>query len=212
MAIAFDSASNNSATLALTFSHTCSGSDRLLLVSCHGADQSFSVTYNGVAMTELYDGTPGSPFKFIAVYALVAPATGANDVVITRSGSTPVIAGAVSYTGVDQTTPYDSIDVVTNTGTAVSNGVSSAANDLVVDFVAANRDAAQTVGASQTARVNAGNGDEFMWIGISEEAGAGTVTMSWTLDTSSAWTAAGLNLNVAAGGGGGGNSIAWITA
>lgn len=201
----FDAASSNSrgsGSNTLTLSHTCSGVDRVLYAAVHGADQTWSATYNGVAMEELYDGNPGSPFKHISVYRLVAPATGANNLVFTSSGTTAAIGCAVSHTGIDQTTPNDAIQVATGSGTESSGTVSSETGDVVIDFTVANQSSAQVEGAGQTPRVNAFNADEFVWIGSSEEAGAATNTMTWGLSPSNGWTVAVLNLNAAAGGGG----------
>ena len=107
MAIAFDASSslafeNSSATL----SHTTSGSNRLLVVVVYrkslGAEVN-SITYGGVAMTFLNgDNTAHYP---VSAYYLVAPASGANDIVVTLVGSTNGGILAASYTGVDQGAP-----------------------------------------------------------------------------------------------------------
>lgn len=89
-----------------------SGSDRLLLVwvgtyCCGASDTLTSVTYNGVAMTRA-EFTTDTIDNRSYLYYLAAPATGANNVVITLSAAHEIYSMAWSYTGVDQTTPIDS--------------------------------------------------------------------------------------------------------
>jgi hypothetical protein len=106
MAIAHDAnASGLSASSPATFSHTCTGSDRILFVAAasNTSETVTGVTYNGVSMTEVDSVTAGATQH---LFYLVAPATGANNVVVSTSGSVAV-GSSVSYTGVDQTSPID---------------------------------------------------------------------------------------------------------
>lgn len=104
MAIAYDSVSTGSgATTTATWSHTTSGSDRILFVCAFQYitnTHPTSVTYNGVAMT--YIGTAQKNNYYIDVYYLINPASGANNVVITYPGSGTITGQAVSYTGAKQ--------------------------------------------------------------------------------------------------------------
>ena len=111
MAIATDAtseASSSGSTDRLSWSHTCTGSDLVLVVifgENTGTPSQTGVTYNGVAMTALT--TLSAPFANNKLgWILINPATGANNIVCTRSStSTAVIRGvAASYTGCDQTT------------------------------------------------------------------------------------------------------------
>lgn len=101
MAIAFDSSSSGgSASSPATFSHTCSGSDRILFVAAaaNSGQTVTGVTYNGVSMTQLNSVTD-SATQYL--FYLIAPATGTNNVVVSTSGSNAT-GSAVSYTGVKQ--------------------------------------------------------------------------------------------------------------
>ena len=102
MAIAFDATSNGGTTgTSLTFSHTTSGTNRLLMVyTFFDNDTITGVTYNSVSMTKLdqIDFTTNR----IAAWILVDPASGANDIVVSSSSSTPINAQGVSYTGCAQ--------------------------------------------------------------------------------------------------------------
>lgn len=109
--IAFDTTSSGTNTgTTLTFSHTCTGDDRVLLVWAfneNASDLITGVTYNGVAMT-LIDRAQRQGAQYPSSgWLLIAPATGANDIVVTASSSTPVRAAGISYTGCNQSSQPD---------------------------------------------------------------------------------------------------------
>lgn len=127
MAIALDavSALNNTnwtAGSSHTWSHTCAGSDRYLVVGffTYGAgDTVTGVTYNGVSMTriQLMFGNP----SMVCLYGLIAPSTGANNIVVSLSGSNNYCAGGgVSYTGCNQTSQPNASGTNNPTGTALT--------------------------------------------------------------------------------------------
>lgn len=107
MSIAIDATSGGTSTGATstTYSHTCTGNNRVLLVSVGSGDNTVTgVTYNGVAMSLLGSRATGAGSSVVYLYGLIAPSTGANNVVISRSGSLGVLNGASSsYTSVAQT-------------------------------------------------------------------------------------------------------------
>jgi len=133
MAIALDSdtayADYGNVT-SFSFSHTCSGDDRLLLVSVNhnytGASPTMTATYNAVSMTFIAQSTTPSAARGTFIFGLLAPDTGTNTVEVTvgAQGSTEHFAGATSFTGVLQTPPIlvDSGTGNANTGTTVSTG------------------------------------------------------------------------------------------
>lgn len=107
MAIAFDAASGNQVNpgSSLTTSHTCTGSNLVLVVFCvtnSGADSITGVTYNGTSLTRItiFDTAQGPWYA----YYLVNPATGTHNLVVNSDRGTNVLtyAGA-SYTGCLQT-------------------------------------------------------------------------------------------------------------
>jgi hypothetical protein len=108
--VAFDAAASASASVGTTrtWSHTCTGADRLLLVFVEIASTSdlvTGVTYNGVAMTRI-DNWGDFSTMTLYLYALVAPSTGANNVVV--SSSSIAIAGcSYSVTGANASTTLD---------------------------------------------------------------------------------------------------------
>lgn len=124
--IAFDSTSQWSSGSSWT--HTTSGSDRLLVVSCFGdlTDTLTSVTYNGVSMTLLSKAlTPADRYNYL--FYLLNPALGANTVQI--NGPSVIRGVSASYTGVAQTGQPDSNPTpTTGTGTQASVNITPGAS------------------------------------------------------------------------------------
>ncbi len=107
--IAFDNASTGNATAtSLTFSKTNTGSNLILWVGITinapaNIDYVSGVTYNGVSMTRgvaLIGNGLNQDSTYL--YYLVAPATGAHNVVVSIIASQQIYAVASSYTGVNQ--------------------------------------------------------------------------------------------------------------
>ena len=209
MALAVDAASSSSddgTPSSLTWSHTCTGSDRGLVVGVTWVAASVtisSVTYNGVTMTS--EGAVTSTLSsalHLEQFSLIAPDTGANNIVVTFSAAVAgVIGGGVSYTGANQTD-------LTGTQVSVNNGVSSpatvdvssASDEIVQDVVLKNSTDTITVGASQTQRWNVNIGTNGLHNGGgSTETGASTTTMSWTF-SGVVWIIAAIAVKPAAGG------------
>jgi uncharacterized repeat protein (TIGR01451 family) len=181
----------------VTFSHTTSGSDRLLLVSVASQPNQddgiieavTGVTYGGQPLVFVGAQAQGVDNARIEIWRLVNPPIGPNTVAITFNDAfnDPVngegaVAGAVSFTGAHQTTPLGTFVSATNSCPACSElpsvTVSSAANELVFDTVARKFNPV-SVDPSQTEQWNrflAGN----VGGGASTEPGAASVTMSWT--------------------------------
>lgn len=108
MAIAFDAKSgaddDTGANSTLTVSHTCTGGNKVLVVYVLTNNSAFAsgVTYNGVAMTLIANLVVDGTVR-ISLFYLLAPATGANNVVATATGNTLIRVRCASYTGVKQT-------------------------------------------------------------------------------------------------------------
>jgi len=202
-AVAFDAPSEGNtgptAVGSLTVSHTvgAGGTNRILVVGVNifsGLDPFptvSSMTYAGQSMTFLAaqndDVAPLTRIRSEMWY-ITPPATGANNIAITFSAVVRAVAGGMSYTGVHQTTPFGTAASAGGGAAGSSVDVSSAAGELVVDTmgVRQNTSANQslTAGANQVERYNdvSGTATNANVVGAgSEEAGAATVTMSWTL-------------------------------
>ena len=189
---------------SFTFSHSVSGTNRLLVVSVQTSNGIVvdTVTHAGQNLTEFASITHAGSKPYVSTWRLVAPSTGSNNVVVTLSvgNSDKTVIGAVSYTGVDQSTPIDGVVTGDGSSNTITATVTSESNDLVQDVVASLSPQQISVGAGQTARWNfemGGVGASSTWGGSSTEPGAGTVTMTWGAVGNKEWVIAAFNLNVA---------------
>ncbi len=183
----------------VTFLHTTSGTDRLLLVSVASQPNNddgiieviTGVTYGGQPLA-LVGARSESDDARIEIWQLVNPPTGPNLVAITFNDAfdDPIneegaSAGAVSFTGVHQGTPLGTFASAIASGVSpMTVNVSSAGGELVFDTVA-RKGAAVTVGPGQTQQWNlcTDGGCSNVGGGASTEPGAASVTMSWTPDS-----------------------------
>lgn len=209
MAVAFDIASNSkgNGVSSLTWAHTCTGSNMVLWVGVGSGATSphntSTVTYHAVSFTaENFDLL--NSFAHVSGHYLKAPDTGSafNIIATLAAADDEVIAGGASYTGVDQTTPIGTPNSATGATATPTVNITSASGELVVDAIYHAQWAAgtaHTAGAGQTARVDvADSGDGNGFLGMSEEAGAASVTMSWsTGPATQAWAIGGVSLKPA---------------
>ena len=122
--IALDDGTNggNTAGTSHTYAHTCTGSNLILFVAVgtnSASDLISGVTYGGVAMT-LVDKQQGTSTNYSYLFYLIAPATGANNVVVSASSSCTIYSDAVSYTGAKQSAQPDSSGKGTSTGATLA--------------------------------------------------------------------------------------------
>jgi hypothetical protein len=165
-----------------------------------------AATYNGVAGT--LEGAVRGTNSVVLIFSWAAPATGPNDLVVDGSAWSTTRRHRVvinSTFGCDGVEGFVS-DSNTDSVTASTLDVTSAADDLVLDTVAVDSTGggqAFTPGAGQTeddegplqGTGNVGRGAS------SQETGAGTVTMSWTWDVAARVAHCAVNLTAAAAGG-----------
>lgn len=104
---------------SLTWSHTCTGASLIIIVGVLTDGTITGVTYNGVSLSLIGSANvSGAPSYNNYLYRLVAPATGAHNVVVSTSASATIAGVSASYTGVAQTGQPDN----SATETAVSPG------------------------------------------------------------------------------------------
>jgi hypothetical protein len=205
MAVAHDATSNNQGTgTSVTVSHTiASGSNRLLLVAV-GIDASSNfnptVTWNGVAMTQDVEITTN---RYLSTFWLVAPDEGAHDVVVSSlPGGGNQVVFVRSFTGVDQSTPFDTA-VQTNASTTNPStiNVDTVTGDLIVDFMYTNNVTGDfAAGGDQTVPTNGTVDLSSSDAGTSHRAGNGTLAMSWSWTGTASSAQIGYNLNQVASG------------
>ena len=176
------SAQTNAATL--TFAHTTgTGSNRLLLVGAAASNRTVSsVTYNGIALTFVGGvSDTGAPQPRAEIWSLTNPPSGTFNVVVTLTGSANMVAGATTFTGINQTNPLGTLASATST---LSVNASSATNELVFDSACGS--ASMTPNASQTQRWNLQQGT--IYGGASTKPGATSDTMSWAGSANPPWS------------------------
>src|SRR2546426_3514810 len=182
------SSSQTGGTSTTTWAHTTSGTNRVLVVGVSWANSITrtvtSVTYNNVAMTSagaaVNAGNAGAE-----IFYLVAPAVGSNTVTVTLSGSAnSLVGGAVTLTGVNQTTPLGMFASATGSSTTPSVTVTSNTGETVIDTVSLTSSGAMTVNGTQTQQWQAGTSGRGAG---STKPGASSVPMSWT-SANLAWT------------------------
>lgn len=193
MAIAFDASSsifNNYANTA-TWSHTCAGTDRILLVGlgmlgdAPPTHPAVSVTYNGVALTRIrFDNNTGTHTE---LWYLTNPAAGTASILVTHDGTFTTswfVGMGRSYTGVHQTTPILVQGSNATIGSLLTSLTTPETDTMIVD-VATKYDTttALVARAGQTATiVSTGGAGWGLYTAMSHKAAptAGVVTTGYT--------------------------------
>jgi uncharacterized repeat protein (TIGR01451 family) len=219
--VAFDTETNASADLTtaaptLTFTHTSTGTNLLLLVSVSinitnaPTTTVTGVTYNGTALKSVGAHNDAGGTRRVEMWYLLAPATGAADPVVVTANvpasTVGVVAGAITFTGVDQTVPLSSF--VSTDGTAVdctggtsgcgSLDVVSVVNGMVFDTMATDENQTVTAYPPQTQEWTAtsgGNVNRDVRGAASIRTGAPSVPISETLGTTSNWSMGAVSIN-----------------
>lgn len=199
--VAFDAATFSSAGNPPTFNHTCSGSNRYLLVGITDWNvnplngNGTTCTYNGVAMTDLgsFQTTPAG----FRLFGLVNPASGTNSVVVGGGGGAATIAVAMSFTNVHQTVSKGTLQQANGASTSASVNVTGTNIEsmvaCLVSYFGGNTSVTVGAGQSNDTKGSAGNSG----ISMSTEPGnGGTVTMSesWTSVGSDSWSIGAIEL------------------
>jgi len=179
----------------ITWTHTTSGSDRLLTVAVHvdnGVAPSItSVKYNTVALTAVGEANNGN--AHVDLFRLINPASGANTVeIVLASAVDRLVGGSLSFTGANQTTPLGTLASATG-GDSPSVTVTSATDEIVLDAVTIANNPTLTVDGSQTERYNVNINSAGRSAG-STEAGAASVSMDWTQSATEGWGIVGVSV------------------
>jgi len=191
--IAVDATSSGRFSGDISQSHTTgSGTNRLMLVgisvSEYGMPSINSAKYGSQNLTLVGSKfiPTGDYYEGVFIYYLKNPTSGTANVVIDYASNPDFgsVVGVMTFTGVDQTTPLRAFASASGTSSSASVNVSSATGELVFDTLMNSYDKAITVGANQMQRWN-NQGEPTA--GGSTEAGASTVTMSWSWSYSNPW-------------------------
>ena len=179
--VLFDSGSSNSVSGVTNWTHvTTSATNRLLLVGISsGTGVTVSnITYGGLNLSRVQT-VPGATASS-EIWQLVNPPSGANPITIIRSGTGGLVAGAATFSGVDQTTPLGAVSSLAGQSSSPTNTISSATNEIVFDNLAYDKTGNPTSGSGQTQ----------LWGILGAESGCASIrpgrnsaTMSWAIPT-----------------------------
>lgn len=183
MAIAYDTGVNSSIAVSTshTYSHTCTGTDRILFVAswtrgaiCTG------VTYGGVALTStgtrVYEAGGDDYFE---LWYLINPASGANNVVFSRSASGVVGGSSVSYSGAKQSGQPDAYyGAFQSAGTTHTGTVTTVADNCWAVMLCRARDTGVSTAGSGTTRRTNTNGHIQLFDGNSPKTPAGSYSLN----------------------------------
>lgn len=184
MAIAVDATSGSSGVSAtLTWSHTCTGSNLILFVgvSCATSRTINSVTYNSVGMTSIASvNTSGG--NTVALYYLLNPATGANNIAVTLDASGSQINSAASYTGAKQSGVPDASDTTAvASGTSVQGDVTTTLDNCWITGYFLNNSGTFSAGSGTTLRESSAGSRVMADTNAAKTpAGAYTISCTWT--------------------------------
>ena len=202
MAVAFDAVGPSSAgatgtTASLTWAHTITGANTVLIAGVavdagSDAGMTCACTYNAVAMTSLATRhSGGATAGFLQVFGIVAAAGASHNVVATVSGGTPanITAGSISFTGAAQTTGAAfgtpaSFDSAGATPTTATGALASNTNGNIIAGFVTNGAGITSATAPSTSRfINSktGSGAAGSCGGATSPATGSSVTMAWTV-------------------------------
>jgi len=210
----FNSGRLNGAGATLTVAHTTAGANRLLVVgvsinisSGPGAGV-VGVTYNAAPLSFVGAHNDAGGTRRVEMWYLLAPPTGGHNVVVTvntAGAQEGVVAGATTFTGVDQTVPlgtFVSADGAAATCTGTATGCSaldvpSVVNGMVIDTLATGGTQTVAVGNSQTGQWNQNTGNNASDVrGTgSTRPGAPSVPISETFSGTSNWSLGAVSIN-----------------
>ena len=194
-----------------TLVHTVEAGCTLLLAT---SNQSYGDVDNPTAVSSSVDGAftlldsnITTPRAGPQLWYLVSPTVGAHTITFTETNSFYSVIASVSVLGSAVASIFGTVAKANGSSTTPSVSVASATGELVIDvctYRKASGDLTATVDASQAQLVNASSGTgTTQGLGlISTEAGAASVTMSWTGTVSNIWRTMGVSIKPAAASGG----------
>ncbi len=195
----------------IAWSHTVgAGDNRILIVGVSvrrtsSGDTITGITYGAAALTFIgaeESTDPGRKYR-AELWRLVAPAIGTATITVTFSDDVDsAVGGAISLTGVHQTTPTGTFAGGGGSSGTPSATVASASRDMVLGVMAikGKNNNAVTPGVGQIERWNneTGNDDNKDTIGVGSTApGATSVTMTWSVVSEEQWAAGAVSLKPA---------------
>jgi len=202
MAVAFDavgpssSGSSWASGTAHTWTHVCGASANalVLFISIDGEAVgaiTYTVTYNGAAMTkviEVASGGSGKTAGVIALFTLLNPATGSNTVSVTTGTNQNQHAGSISFTGASSFSTATTAATTSGASQSVTVSSTTTGGMVTAGVTDGNDSIAFTTGTSRFVTSQAGGNAAVQCGGATiASTGAGT-TINWTQNSD--WWAA----------------------
>jgi uncharacterized repeat protein (TIGR01451 family) len=182
------------------------GANRLMIVGVSVSTQGnnagssvSSITYGTQSLTKIAATVLETSARRVEMWRLLAPNAGTATITIkgNKTGSNNnklgVVAGVITFTGVDQSSPLRSSTAASGSSATASASVSSSGADFVLDTLCVAGTITVTSPAGQTSRWNgkSGNtGQDATGFASSKTGTSPTATMSENLSGSSVWTIA----------------------
>lgn len=182
VAIAYDATASGSAPAAstsLTYAHTCTGSNLILIVTtvCGAATQSVTgITYAGAAMTKVAGSEKSQAQNgTIALWYLVNPSSGANNVIVSFT-SDVLSSASTSYTGARQVNqPDNSTNNSAGAGGSITTTLATVSDNCwTVLGASSNQLTAIGAGAGTTSRSSITGSGTALSLGILDSNGPKT--------------------------------------
>lgn len=194
MAIAVDTttkpwATNGWATNTFTVSHTCSGTNRAIIVNV-GSQTSVTwvvtwVTYAWVSLTKWWGETTDGSGNSSSAWVLANPASWANNVVITTTSSGIIYCEITSYTWVNQASPVGAVNTTWPTTTTSFTQTLTTTQDNSWLVMCGKWRSGNTVSAGANTFIRVSIELVFTWLFIADSNSAQTPTGSKSLNVTS---------------------------
>jgi PAP2 superfamily len=160
------SLASSPAAWGLTWSHTVDALNNRLLVVGVTMDNvnntAQSVTYNGVALSRLGAQNTGALNGRAELWYLLAPPVGTANVVVSMSQFNDIVAGATTYSGVNQASPWGTFRAAAARSGQACLTTANEPAPLVTTVLAVKGDAGGTY---------VGTGQVMRWLGVSNATG-----------------------------------------
>jgi uncharacterized repeat protein (TIGR01451 family) len=214
--VAVDSTSSASANLAgagtktLTFAHTTTATaNRVLLVGAsinitnNAAAAVTGITYNGTALTLVGAHNDAGNTRRVEMWYLLAPVNGTFNVIVSvdvpSAVTEGVVAGATTFTGVDQTVPLGTFASAAGAaGTYSQLNVSSVVNGMILDTLSTDGTQTVSIPGPQVQQWNV-NSQNSANTGVrasgTSRTGAPSVPISETFSGTSNWSLGAVSIN-----------------
>lgn len=199
MSIAFDAATHNQTANAtsLTFAHTVTGSNPFIMVpGLCATSATLTATYAAVSLNT----TSASPQDVANIgrtynFYLLGPATGSNNVVVTRSTSGNIWSGAASYTGVLQKDQEGAASNGSPGSSSFSVSVTTVANNTWTTACIFSGSGSDSAGASTTLRFADATGVDVMDSNANQATPATVTLNASNANSSNSWSGLALSIS-----------------